>query len=83
MSGIGVILNPRSGRNLRDPGAASRLARMLGDHGILRQAREAGCAANTAVPPPRIRPATATAKPVESKAARIEDAVGQARLCRY
>jgi len=38
VSGIGVILNPKSGRNLRDPGAASRLARTLGDHGVLREA---------------------------------------------
>jgi diacylglycerol kinase (ATP) len=36
--GIGVVLNPRSGRNLRDPGAADRLTRALGDHGILREA---------------------------------------------
>jgi len=39
MSGIGVVLNPRSRRNLRDPQAATRLARALGDHGIVRQAR--------------------------------------------
>lgn len=38
MPGIGVVLNPKSGRNLRDPGAASRLARTLGSHGVLRQA---------------------------------------------
>jgi diacylglycerol kinase (ATP) len=38
MSGIGVILNPKSRRNLRDPGAALRLARRLGDHGVLRTA---------------------------------------------
>jgi diacylglycerol kinase (ATP) len=38
MSGIGVVLNPKSGRNLHDPDAASRLARALGDHGILREA---------------------------------------------
>jgi diacylglycerol kinase (ATP) len=36
--GIGVIFNPKSGRNLRDPGAASRLARTLGDHGVVREA---------------------------------------------
>lgn len=36
--GIGVVLNPKSGRNLRDPRAASRLSRALGDHGILREA---------------------------------------------
>jgi diacylglycerol kinase family enzyme len=39
MPGIGVIWNPRSGRNRRDPQAAVRLARTLGDHGILRAAR--------------------------------------------
>jgi|CZKU01.1.fsa_nt_gi diacylglycerol kinase (ATP) len=38
MSGIGVVLNPKSRRNLRDPGAANRLARRLGDHGVLRTA---------------------------------------------
>jgi diacylglycerol kinase family enzyme len=37
MPGIGVVLNPRSRRNLRDPGAALRLARRLGDHGVLRK----------------------------------------------
>lgn len=37
--GIGVIFNPRSGRNLRDPRAAGRLARTLGDHGVVREAR--------------------------------------------
>jgi diacylglycerol kinase family enzyme len=36
--GIGVIYNPRSGRNVRDPRAAYRLARTLGDRGILREA---------------------------------------------
>ncbi len=36
--GIGVIFNPRSGRNLRDPRAARRLARTLGDHGVIREA---------------------------------------------
>jgi diacylglycerol kinase (ATP) len=39
MSGIGVVFNPRSGRNLRDPRAALRLARRLGDHGVVREAR--------------------------------------------
>jgi diacylglycerol kinase family enzyme len=39
MPGIGVILNPRSRRNLRDPSAAGRLARTLGDHGVVRMAR--------------------------------------------
>jgi diacylglycerol kinase family enzyme len=38
MAGIGVIYNPRSGRNLRDPKAARRLSRALGDHGVLREA---------------------------------------------
>jgi diacylglycerol kinase (ATP) len=36
---IGVVLNPRSRRNLRDPRAAVRLARQLGDHGVVREAR--------------------------------------------
>ncbi|MGH7284347.1 MAG: diacylglycerol/lipid kinase family protein [Polyangiaceae bacterium] len=39
MSGIGVILNPRSRKNLRDPRAARRLAQTLGDHGVVREAR--------------------------------------------
>lgn len=39
MAGIGVVLNPRSRKNLRDPGAASRLARKLGDSGVVREAR--------------------------------------------
>lgn len=38
MGGIGVILNPRSRRNLNDPRAALRLARTLGDHGVVRTA---------------------------------------------
>lgn len=38
MSGIGVVFNPKSGRNLRDPRAARRLARALGDRGVVRQA---------------------------------------------
>ena len=38
MPGIGVIFNPRSGRNLRDPRAAHRLARTLGDRGVIREA---------------------------------------------
>ena len=38
MSGIGIIFNPRSGRNLRDPRAARRLMRTLGDHGVIREA---------------------------------------------
>jgi diacylglycerol kinase family enzyme len=36
--GIGVVLNPRSRRNLRDPHAADRLARRLGHAGVVRQA---------------------------------------------
>jgi diacylglycerol kinase family enzyme len=36
--GIGVIFNPRSGRNVRDPRAARRLARTLGDRGVIREA---------------------------------------------
>jgi diacylglycerol kinase family enzyme len=38
MPGIGVIYNPRSGQNLRDPGAARRLSVALGDHGVVREA---------------------------------------------
>ena len=38
MAGIGVIFNPRSGRNLRDPQAARRLSLALGDHGVVREA---------------------------------------------
>ncbi len=38
MSGIGVVLNPKSRRNLRDPKAATRLAQTLGDHGVVRSA---------------------------------------------
>jgi diacylglycerol kinase (ATP) len=36
MSGIGVVVNPRSRLNQRDPRAALRLARKLGDHGVVR-----------------------------------------------
>jgi diacylglycerol kinase (ATP) len=39
MAGIGVVLNPKSRKNMRDPRAASRLARALGDHGVVRTAR--------------------------------------------
>jgi diacylglycerol kinase family enzyme len=39
VAGIGVVLNPKSGRNLRDPTAAVRLARRLGDKGVVREAR--------------------------------------------
>ena len=38
VAGIGVIFNPKSGRNLRDPRAADRLERTLGDHGVVRRA---------------------------------------------
>jgi diacylglycerol kinase (ATP) len=38
MAGIGVIFNPRSGRNIRDPRAARRLSEALGDHGVVREA---------------------------------------------
>lgn len=38
MPGIGVVYNPRSGHNLRNPRAARRLARTLGDHGVVREA---------------------------------------------
>jgi diacylglycerol kinase family enzyme len=39
MAGIGVVLNPKSRKNLRDPRAADRLARALGDHGVVRLCR--------------------------------------------
>ncbi len=39
VAGIGVVLNPKSRRNLRDPRAQARLARTLGDHGVVRAAR--------------------------------------------
>lgn len=39
MGGIGVVVNPRSRQNLRDPRAAYRLARTMGDHGVVRTAR--------------------------------------------
>jgi diacylglycerol kinase (ATP) len=38
MPGIGVVVNPKSRRNVGDPGAATRLARRLGDHGVVRAA---------------------------------------------
>ncbi|HEY8078992.1 MAG TPA: diacylglycerol kinase family protein, partial [Labilithrix sp.] len=37
--GIGVVFNPRSGRNVRDPRAAGRLARALGDNGVVRETK--------------------------------------------
>jgi diacylglycerol kinase family enzyme len=39
MAGIGVVLNPKSRKNLKDPRAARRLASTLGDHGVVREAR--------------------------------------------
>src|SRR5580704_2058769 len=39
MGGIGVVVNPRSRKNLRDPRAEYRLARRLGNHGVVRAAR--------------------------------------------
>jgi diacylglycerol kinase (ATP) len=39
MSGIGVVVNPRSRQNQRDPRAAYRLARKLGDQGVVRTAK--------------------------------------------
>jgi diacylglycerol kinase family enzyme len=39
VAGIGVVLNPKSRRNLNDPAAATRLARRLGDQGVVREAR--------------------------------------------
>jgi len=39
MAGIGVVLNPRSRQNRRDPEAASRLAKTLGDCGVVRTAQ--------------------------------------------
>jgi diacylglycerol kinase family enzyme len=38
MPGIGVVVNPKSRYNLRDRQAATRLARSLGDHGVVREA---------------------------------------------
>lgn len=39
MGGIGIVVNPRSRQNQRDPRAAHRLARALGDHGVVRTAK--------------------------------------------
>lgn len=39
MPGIGVVLNPKSRQNLRDPGASERLGQKLGRHGVVRVAR--------------------------------------------
>ena len=35
MSGIGLVLNPRAGANRRDPTIGARLARQLGDNGVV------------------------------------------------
>lgn len=35
MAGIGLVFNPRAGGNRRDPGQAARLARKLGDRGVV------------------------------------------------
>jgi diacylglycerol kinase family enzyme len=40
MGGIGLVSNPRSRRNRKDPGLAGRLAAMLGTEGDLRQAHD-------------------------------------------
>lgn len=40
MGGIGIIVNPKSRRNKKDPIAPLRLARALGDHGVVRPARD-------------------------------------------
>jgi diacylglycerol kinase family enzyme len=40
MSGIGLVFNPRAGGNRRDPAAAARLARKLGDHGTVAVPRD-------------------------------------------
>jgi diacylglycerol kinase family enzyme len=40
MGGIGIVVNPRSRQNQRDPRAALRLSRTLGDHGVVRLARD-------------------------------------------
>lgn len=37
MSGIGVVTNPRSGKNRRNPGLVRQLAYVLGDRGELQQ----------------------------------------------
>src|SRR5262245_31697249 len=39
MSGIGLVFNPRAGANRRDPTAAARLARRLGDNGVVAMPR--------------------------------------------
>jgi diacylglycerol kinase family enzyme len=39
MSGIGLVINPRAGANRRDPTTAARLARRLGDRGVVAMPR--------------------------------------------
>lgn len=39
MSGIGLVINPRAGANRRDPTTAARLARHLGDRGVVAMPR--------------------------------------------
>lgn len=39
MPGIGIVLNPKSRRNRKNPGAAKTLAKILDDHGVVREAR--------------------------------------------
>jgi diacylglycerol kinase family enzyme len=38
MGGIGIVSNPRTARNRRDPGTGARLASLLGDQGLVRDA---------------------------------------------
>jgi diacylglycerol kinase family enzyme len=38
VAGIGLVLNPRAKRTARDPDMRDRLARVLGDHGVVRVA---------------------------------------------
>lgn len=48
MSGIGLVYNPRAGGNRRDPGVPARLARRLGDHGVVAVPRSLDELARTA-----------------------------------
>src|SRR5262249_12784532 len=48
MSGIGVVLNPRSRKNLRDPNAALKLARTLRDHVAVRRVNSTAALPRTA-----------------------------------
>lgn len=38
LPGIGVVYNPKSGHNRRNPKAAARLRKAVGDHGVVREA---------------------------------------------